>query len=168
MSWKEVIAQVAPTLGTALGGPLGGMAANVICEALGLPAGSKDNDIEKQLFGNPDKLVELKKADLAFQQRLAELEIDLEKVHQQDRDSARQREVQVKDLTPRLLAAIVLGGYFLIQGYILSHVIDDGMRDIILRSMGTLDMALGMVLSYYFGSSSSSAQKNAIIAAQKK
>ena len=32
---KNVIGAVAPTLGTALGGPMGGMAANMISEVLG-------------------------------------------------------------------------------------------------------------------------------------
>ena len=33
------------------------------------------------------------------------------------------------------------------------------MRDMALRSLGTLDAALGLVLSYYFGSSLSSTKK---------
>jgi hypothetical protein len=34
---KSVIGAVAPTLGTALGGPMGGMAAKMISEVLGVP-----------------------------------------------------------------------------------------------------------------------------------
>ena len=34
---KNIVGAVAPTLGTALGGPMGGMAANMISEVLGVP-----------------------------------------------------------------------------------------------------------------------------------
>jgi hypothetical protein len=34
---KGLIGAVAPTIGTALGGPMGGMAANMIAEVLGVP-----------------------------------------------------------------------------------------------------------------------------------
>jgi hypothetical protein len=34
---KSLIGAVAPTIGTALGGPMGGMAANMIAEVLGVP-----------------------------------------------------------------------------------------------------------------------------------
>jgi hypothetical protein len=54
-----------------------------------------------------------------------------------------------------------------IQWYILTHIVPPDMRDIVLRSMGTLDMFLGMVLTYYFGSSAGSAKKDAIMAAKK-
>jgi hypothetical protein len=46
---------------------------------------------------------------------------------------------------------------------ILTQVIDPAMKDLVLRSMGTLDMALGLVLSYYFGSSLGSARKDETI-----
>ena len=34
---KKVVGAVAPTLGSALGGPMGGMAMNMIAEKLGVP-----------------------------------------------------------------------------------------------------------------------------------
>ena len=34
---KNIVGAVAPTLGTALGGPMGGMAANMIADVLGVP-----------------------------------------------------------------------------------------------------------------------------------
>ena len=37
----NIIGAVAPTLGTALGGPMGGMAAKMISEVLGVPNNSK-------------------------------------------------------------------------------------------------------------------------------
>jgi hypothetical protein len=45
----------------------------------------------------------------------------------------------------------------------MSHIVPQEMREIVLRSMGTLDMALGLVLGYYFGSSAGSARKDMVI-----
>ena len=59
---KGVVGAVAPTLGTALGGPLGGAAASMIADALGC-----DNDeksINKALqSATPDELAMVKEAD---------------------------------------------------------------------------------------------------------
>ena len=168
MSWREIVATVAPTIGTALGGPLGGMAANVVCEALGITPGSSDSDIEKQLLGNPEQLAKVQVAEISFKQRLAELNIDIEKIAAGDRDSARKREIAVRDATPRILATLIITGYFFVQWFLLYHTIPSEMRELILRSMGTLDMALGLVLSYYFGSSAGSDKKNDILANMTK
>lgn len=54
-------------------------------------------------------------------------------------------------------------GYLAVQWYTMSHIIPQEMREIVLRSMGALDMALGLVLGYYFGSSVGSVRKDAVI-----
>ena len=62
---KNIVGAVAPTLGTALGGPMGGMAANMISEVLGVPNTPKA--IEKGLAeATPEQMLELKKAEQAF------------------------------------------------------------------------------------------------------
>lgn len=68
-------------------------------------------------------------------------------------------------IAPLILAIIVVSGYGGVQYYILSHVIVEEMREIVMRSLGVLDVALGIVLNYYFGSSSGSAKKTETIAA---
>ena len=55
---KNIVGAVAPTLGTALGGPLGGMASNVICDVLGCPNNPKA--IEKAVAeGTPEQMFQL-------------------------------------------------------------------------------------------------------------
>ena len=59
---KNVIGAVAPTLGTALGGPMGGMAANMISEVLG--CGNEPKQIERALQqATPEQLTEIKKIE---------------------------------------------------------------------------------------------------------
>ena len=61
------------------------------------------------------------------------------------------------------MAAFILIIYGLVQFYILTHVIPVEMRDIVMRSLGTLDAALGLILAYFFGSSNGSEDKNQVI-----
>lgn len=58
---------------------------------------------------------------------------------------------------------MIVTGYLALQWYILAHIVPQEMREIVLRSMGTLDMALGLVLGYYFGSSAGSVEKNRLL-----
>ena len=69
----------------------------------------------------------------------------------------------VQDWTPRLLAALIVGLYIGVQVFLLNGVVNITMRELVLRSLGTLDAALALVLGYYFGSSASSARKSETI-----
>ncbi len=164
-----ILATLAPTVATMLGGPLAGVATNALIQGLGLAPDASHEDIMKAVASaTPEQLLKLKEieANLAVQLktldvRLEELKVEDRKTDAGDRDSARKREVATQDWTPRILAALVLSLYVGIQYYIWSgHVIDPSMRDIVMRSLGTLDAAVGLVLGYYFGSSSGSAAKN--------
>src|SRR3954468_8055470 len=72
----DLIKGALPMLGTALMGPLGGMAADFIGSKLGIPNSSVDN-IKNILSGMPpDKIEELKVHKQEFQIKMAELGYD--------------------------------------------------------------------------------------------
>lgn len=162
-NWKDVVGTVAPALASALGGPLSGMAVGLIGKVFGLDAASEEQVSAAIAGASPDDLLKLKQAELDFQAKIKELDVDLVRISSDDRNSARQREVAVKDRTPQLLAALIVGGYMFVQWYLLTHVVPTEMRDLIMRMLGVLDAALTMVLAYYFGSSSSSRTKDETI-----
>ena len=56
---KNIIGAVAPTIGTALGGPMGSMAANMVAEALGCEPEQKKIEAAVQA-ATPEQLAELK------------------------------------------------------------------------------------------------------------
>lgn len=95
--------------------------------------------------------------------KLEEFAVQREQIAATDRDSARKRQVDLHDWTPNILAALIVCGYFGIQWFLLTHIVPQEMRDIIMRMLGILDMALGMVLQFFFGSSASSRSKDAVI-----
>jgi len=64
---------------------------------------------------------------------------------------------------PPILSVLVVVAWVLVQFFLLNHVIDASMRELIARVLGTLDGALMLVLSYYFGSSSGSQAKDDLL-----
>ncbi len=110
-----LISSVAPTLATAIGGPLAGLAVKTVSNVLlGRPDGSQE-ELEKAIqTATPEQILQLKKTDADFRIRMKELDIDLEKIAAQDRSEARQKETTTRDWTPRILAFIVVGGFFTI------------------------------------------------------
>lgn len=169
MDWKKIVGTVAPTIATALGGPLAGLGVKAIAEVFGLGEGVTESEVAKAVMGaNPDQLLALKQADQTFAARMKELDIDLERIHAGDRDSARQREVQTGDSwTNRILAggvSVMAGGvaWAILSGY--TEGLKDPMTAAIVGGVVTQAFAaLMQVLNYYFGSSAGSAKKDETI-----
>lgn len=164
--WKKAVTTIAPSLATALAPELGlaGVAIRAIGQAFGMPDATEQQVSEAIAKATPADLLAMKNADQQFQKDMASIGVDLEKIAADDRANARDREIKTGDSwTPRILGGIVVIGYLAVQWYILSHIVPTEMREIVLRSMGTLDMALGLVLGYYFGSSAGSARKDVVI-----
>ena len=162
MDWLK---KIAPTTATLLLGPLGGLAVEVLGPALGIEDATVDKVKDTLSKGNlsGDQLAALKQAEITLAARLKELDIDLEKIHAGDRDSARRREMEVKDYVPGILAGIITVGFFGVLGYMLKYSLPETGRDALLVMLGALGGAWGSVVAYYFGSSSGSTSKNALI-----
>ena len=149
--WIKTIASFAPGLATALGGPLAGLAATMATRALGLADGDADGLQQAVMSGDPEILLKLKQADQDFQIQLKNLDVDITRIEAADRDSARQREAVTGDSwTPRILAATVVGGWIGISFFIMQNGLAGEM---VVRLAATVDTALILVLSYYFGAS---------------
>ena len=156
----NLVRTVAPSIATAVGGPLAGMATRAISEALlGKPDGTEDELIDAAAKATPEQLLALKKAEQDFAVRMRELEIDLQRIDAADRSSAREREVKTGDWTPRVLAAAVTLGFFGVLGYMIAYGLPPQGGEALLVMLGTLGTAWGAIVSYYFGSSAGSKEK---------
>lgn len=174
---NDFIKKALPWIGAAATGnvpALVAMAASQLSQSFGTDIAPTADAIVKAVQGaTPEQLLSMKQADNDFAIKMqamgfAHLE-ELQQVAATDRADARNREIKTGDSrTPQILAALVLVGWLTVQGYLLTHVIDASMRELIARVLGTLDSALTLVLSYYFGSSAGSAEKNQIIAQGQK
>lgn len=157
----NLVRTVAPTIASAVGGPLAGMATRVISEALlGKPDGTEDELAQAAAKATPEQLLALKNAEQDFAVRMRELDIDLERIANEDRNSARNREIKTKDWTPKILAGLITGGYFGVLFYMLQFGLPTtGGSEAMLVMLGTLGTAWGGVVAYYFGSSAGSKEK---------
>ena len=167
---KSILGSVAPTIASALGGPLAGVAVGSLSKAVlgDAAAGQAAPDkIEDAVLtaSNPDVLAKLKQAEDEFQLAMQQHGVDLEKLAQADRDSARQRQMVLKDRTPTVLGYVVVGLTASLEAFVLLHGVPSSIDPVIVgRILGTLDAALTLVLSYYFGSSAGSDRKTEILA----
>jgi hypothetical protein len=156
----NLVRTVAPSLATAVGGPLAGMATRAISDALlGKPDGTEDELIEAAKTATPEQLLALKQAEQDFAVRMRELDIDLERITSADRNSAREREIKTGDWTPRALAAAVTFGFFGVLSWMIANGLPANGGEAMLVMLGTLGTAWGAIISYYFGSSAGSREK---------
>lgn len=162
---KGVLGLVAPTIGAAIGGPLGGIAGRELASALGLTPDTPEEGVAAAVAGaTPEQLAVIRQADYAFQAKMRELDIDLEKVHQADRASARQREIATGDRTPMALAFLVTAGFFGVLAYLLVNGVPQHGGEALLVMLGSLGTAWTAIVSYYYGSSVGSKAKTAELA----
>lgn len=162
--WKAVVRAVAPTLATALAGPLAGSAVAIIGERLLGKAGATEAEIaEAVMAGQPETLAQLKKIDADFRLEMERLQISLEAINQADRSSARDREIKTSDWMPKALALALVVGFFVVLGSVAFHDIPPNSENVWYLLLGVLGGAFTQVMNYYFGSSAGSAEKNLII-----
>lgn len=156
----NLVRTVAPSIATALGGPLAGVATRALSDALlGKPDGTEEELAQAAARATPEQLLALKQAEHQFTLEMRKLEIDLERVAGADRASARERETSLKDWTPRVLAGAVTVGFFGVLGYMISYGLPSHGGEAMLVMLGTLGTAWGAIISYYFGSSAGSREK---------
>jgi hypothetical protein len=163
-TFGPLIGSVAPTIATALGGPVAGMAVKAISGALFGHEGASKDDIMTAL-ANPtgDQLASLKKIDADFAVQMKALDIDLERIAAGDRASARDMQKETKDWIPRALAVSVTVGFFAILLYMLVYGLPTTGNEALLLLLGALQTAWGGIIAFYFGSSSGSQKKDQMI-----
>lgn len=168
MTLQDTLKAIAPTVATALLGPLGGAAVSAIGGILGIDKPSM-NQIEHaiqqgQLTG--DHIAKLKELELQYQAEEQERGFRYSELAYRDRDSARRANVDGGVQKPlfwlslALLAvtlgtevAVILGGLPLSADPI-----------IVGRVLGLMDSVALLVLGYWFGTSASSARKDTLLA----
>ena len=156
----NLVRTVAPSIATAVGGPLAGMATRAISEALlGKPDGTEDELLNAAKSATPEQLLALKQAEQSFVVKMRELDLDLERISNEDRNSARNREIKTGDYTPKLLAAAVTFGFFGVLFWMIANGLPANGGEAMLVMLGTLGTAWGAIVSYYFGSSAGSREK---------
>ena len=151
----NILKSVAPTLATAVAGPLGGVAVTALANKFGVS--DSIDAVAKAIAGDPQAA-----------QKLQELELEYAKLDAQDRDSARkayatvatsENATKLEKLVVPVLALGVVGLAFGLIGILMFVDTPNDQQQLVIFALGFITSAAGQVLSFYFGSSQGSKDK---------
>ena len=157
MDWLKTIA---PTIATALGGPLGGLAYEAISKVLGI----SQDDAKKMLDDGKltaDQIASVQQAEIALKAKAQELNLDFEKLAVEDRSSARTMQSNTHSWIPAFLAVGITVGFFGILYALMTDKVTKS--DELMIMLGSLSTAWTGVIAFYFGSSAGSQAKDQLL-----
>ena len=170
MDWLATLKTVAPTVASAIFGPLGAVAVASVGELLGLSGATKDKISEIIQAGQmtPEQIGKLRELEIEYQNNEKERGFRYAELSFKDRDSARTANVSGGTQKPLfwlslLLLSITLGTecMVLFNGY------PEGTDPLVVgRVLGLMDAVAMLVLSYWYGTTNGSAVKNELLAAK--
>lgn len=162
MEWLK---KLAPLLGAALGGPLGGAAAAFLADRLGVDSKtvSAVTDVLNSGKMTPEQISAIRLAEIEFQKFLESNKIKLEEIEAADRGSARTMQAATKSAMPAVLTLLITFGFFGVLGWMLydTTVVDNPPLLIMLGSLGT---AWTGACAFWFGTTSGSKAKTDLLA----
>lgn len=162
----EFLKTLVPMLGTALGGPFGGIAAGFIAEKLGLEGKTVDA-VTKALGDNKmtaDQVSAIRLAEIDFTKFMAQNEITRAQLDVQNTSDARAMQIAVRSNTPDILAVIIVVGFFGILIAMMLGKLTVTDQQALLILLGSLSAGFGAVLNFFFGSSRGSQNKDVLLA----
>ncbi len=158
MDWLK---QIAPTIATALGGPLAGMAVSAISKAVGV----EPDQVQDMIANNKlsaEQIAQVKLAEIELQKQAQELGFNFAKLEVEDRKSAREMQATTRSMMPPILAGAVTVGFFAIMTLMFFNKVDSN-NPAILMMLGSLGTAWTGIIAYYFGSSAGSQAKTDLL-----
>jgi len=157
MDW---LAQIAPTVAAALGGPLAGMAVSAVSKAIGCSPEEVQNVISSNKL-DATQVAAIQQAELELKKQAQEMNLNFAKLANDDRKSARDMQSITRSYIPPALAVGVTIGFFgILFGLMYGQIQHAPQIDIMLGSLGT---AWTGIIGFYFGSSASSQNKDNLL-----
>lgn len=157
MDW---LAQLAPTIVTCLGGPLAGMATGLIAKMLGIDESKVQETINSGKL-TADQVASLQQAEIELKKQAQSMGLDFEKIATADKQSARSMQISTKSIVPPLLALLITAGFFgILYALMMGYAKESNQLMIMLGALGT---SWTGVIAFYFGSSNSSQNKDAML-----
>lgn len=165
---NDLLKTIAPLLGSALGGPLGGAAAAFIADKLGLDSKTV-KDVSEVLNGSkmdPAQITQIKLAEIEFEKFCKTNAIDLKRIDLENTKDARDMQKQTRSYFPATLSTFVTVGFF---GILVTMLVwEYKPTEPLLIMLGALGAAFGAVVNFWLGSSAGSQRKDAMIAESSK
>ena len=157
MDWLKTIA---PTIATALGGPLAGLAIEAVSKAIGIDPKDVQSTISEGKL-SADQIMLLKQAEIQMAAKAQEMGLDFAKLNVEDRKSAREMQAETRSYIPAVLAVSVTIGFFGILIGMMTETFKAS--DALMLMLGSLGTAWTGIIAFYFGSSASSQNKDTML-----
>lgn len=153
-------------------GPVGQIGAQALGQALGKTIKPEALEAElTQLTLTDEGRVKGQQAEAEFKLVMAHLGFqhveELERITAADRDSARRREMTIKDRMPMILGLAVNVAFYGVIVALIFRVVPQESREIFLLLVGALTASWKDTYGYYFGASAGEARKDEIIGMRK-
>lgn len=166
-----MVRDVAPAIGTALGGPAAGIGVKFLADKLLGKPGASPAEVAAALQDMPANLqVELKKLDLEFKAHAADVGLDLEKLEvqrqqiaAQDRDSARTMQIQTRSWMPGVLSGVAVIGFLGSLGVAFFIDLPDKRMNLVMFLLGVLTALVKDVYAFTFGTNADSQRKTEML-----
>lgn len=180
MDWKDVGKTIATTgasiLGNVVAGEMGASTARSLVATLFGADPDIPEDVVSKMTLDPDHAVKLRDLELTHKVDMEKILLERDRMQLQDIASARARETTIvqatgkKDVNLYVLAWVVTGGFLgLLMALIVLQIVYNNVsfsnNPLITMLLGALSSNFGMVVSYFFGSSTGSVAKTNIMAA---
>lgn len=157
MDWLKTIA---PTIATALGGPLGGLAYEAVSKVIGVSQDDAKSLLESGKLSS-EQITSIKQAELDLKKMEEQLGLNFADLANKDRASAREMQSATHSWIPPILAILVTFGFFgILVGLMTEQFKTSEALMIMLGSLGT---AWTGVIAFYFGSSAGSQAKDQML-----
>ncbi len=164
---NEILASLAPTIASAVLGPLGGVAVAALGKIFGIEGATTDQISKAFQDGKmtPEQLTMIKQLEMKYQDEERERGFKYADLEFRDRDSARKANVEGGVQKPLfwmsiLLLFITLGSELIVlfKGY------PPEIPEIVVgRVLGLMDAVAMTVLAYWYGTTNSSQTKNTML-----
>ena len=161
----DLLKTLAPTLASALLGPLGGVAVAAIGKVIGIPDATTEKLSKVFEDGKltPEHLAEIQRLELQYKAEESERGFRYAELEFKSADSARAMQVATNSTTPTILTYLLTVGFFGILGWMLhdESVVESAPIMIMLGSLGT---AWTSSVAFWFGSTHGSQGKDKLLA----
>jgi hypothetical protein len=167
MNWLDTLKSLAPTVATALGGPLAGAAVSALGSILGVAEPTQDAIAKLFKDGqlSADHLAEIRKLELDYQNQEKERGFKFAELEYKNQDSARQMQMATHSKMPAILTIMVTLGFFGILSLLFFHPELKG-NEIVMMMVGQLSAVWAGCVAFYTGTTFGSANKNALLASK--
>jgi hypothetical protein len=167
---ESIVATVAPQLLLTLNSALYMLAIPSLCSAmLGRENGTIDELNHAIKHATAVKLQKLKVIEADIMVQLKQLDVDLKMIEAADSENARRRKMVAEDWIPKFIAVTTVLAFFIYIGLVSFYpfTVPPNMEFVNL-AIGWIGGIATSVISYYFGSSVGSTQKNRMMAQMQK